>query len=74
MDDYAFDFSDFKPWTDGIRNLEYSFCATCGRIIANYGIDRCYECEFHKAHIIRHDRNVMKDINEAIELLDRRGR
>jgi len=74
MEEYlrSIDFSDFKPWSKAIDSLDYSFCATCGKIISNYGTDRCYECEFKKPHITRTDRNVMRDIHEAISLLDRR--
>lgn len=61
MGNCAFDFS--------IMDLKYGLCSECGKIIP-VGLNKCYECEFHKkcgdytVDVIKHD------ISEALCLLD----
>lgn len=69
MGNYAFDFSNYKPWTEKIMDLEYDSCATCGGMVP-IGLERCYECEFYKPHIEHRSIKVIADIAEALCMLD----
>lgn len=69
MDDYSFDFSDFKPLAKAIMDLEYSSCANCGAVVPE-GFERCYECEFHKKYAASKFNKIQYDISEALCLLD----